>query len=176
MYYHEENESTFYTIFKIGLIAAAGIMIGFLLSRIFIVSYITTGDFMEPTVKQNSRVIVLKHVAPRKGDIVLIKSPVEDGGVLLSRVIAGNGDTVEIRNKTTYINTRMIPRKWKTRKTDPRILPMSFTRRDNMPPVKVKRKELFVMGDNFDTGFDSRHFGVLPAEMVIGRVIHVMQR
>ncbi len=173
MYYHEEKESALVKTVKISLLVSAGIIFGFLASRIFLVTHVQAGNSMEPNAPPGSRAFVVKHVTPRKGDMVLMKSPVKEGTVLLTRVVASEGDTVEIRNKTVYVNSRKLKKNWKTVMNDPRIFPMRFSYRDNMPALRVKRNEFFVMGDNFDTGFDSRNFGLVSGDRIIGRVFRV---
>ena len=49
---------------------------------------------------------------------------------------------------------------------------MTFSFRDNMPAIKLKRNDFFVLGDNIDNGFDSRHFGKINEHLIIGEVIY----
>ena len=106
---------------------------------------------------------------PEIGDIVLIKSPIEPEKVLLKRIIAKEGDTIEIRNKIFYRNDKKIKFTWKTTSTDKRIFPMKFTGRDNSASFRMKRKQYFLVGDNLDYSFDSRNFGPIDEEDIIGR-------
>ena len=172
MYYHEENQSKIMRIIiKIPFIFA-GVFIGLLIARIFFTPYNLSHTSMEPNLLKNDKVIILKHVKPRIGDIILIESPIEPDKVLLKRIVAGANDLVEIRNKVIYVNNKKMKWKWKTKSIDKQNYPMTFTFRDNMPSNKLKRNEFFILGDNLDNGFDSRHFGKIKEESIIGKVIY----
>jgi signal peptidase I len=106
------------------------------------------------------------------GDIVLMDSPVEPDRVLVKRVISGEGDTVEVRNKVLYINNKKFDMPWKNRSIDKRIFPMNFTYRDNMPVIKLSRNQYFVLSDNLDHGYDSRNLGPISADSIIGKMIY----
>jgi type IV secretory pathway protease TraF len=56
--------------------------------------------------------------------------------------------------------------------TDTRIFPMSFSYRDNYPVVKLKRSQIFVIGDNFDSSMDSRFFGPLDEDLLVGKLVY----
>lgn len=152
--------------------AAGGIIIGFILCRFFFTPFTMPDSSMEPNVKTGDMLFILKHTTPKRGDIVLFESPVESGRVLVRRVIAAEGDTVEIKNKTIHINNTAFDFRWKTTSSDKRVFPMNFTFRDNMPAVKLSRNQYFVLSDDLDRGFDSRTLGVIPGSLIIGRVVY----
>ena len=167
---YQEN-SRFAVIGKI-LFGALGIIAGFVICRIFIVTIPMPDDSMQPGLKAGDILVLLKHVKPAPGDIVMLMSPGEPGTALIKRVIAAEGDTVEIRDKIIRINGVIPDFKWKTKSTDKRIFPMNFTYRDNMPAVKMKRNEYFVLCDNLDRGFDSRSLGIIPGAIIAGRLVY----
>jgi len=156
----------------ISLFVAGGLIIGLILSRIFFVPFVVTDASMLPNFNIGDRIIIMKVSGTRPGDAVLIKSPVETDRVLFKRIIASEGDTIEIINKTIYINNKKLDVPWKTKSIDRRVLPMSFTYRDAMPMLKINRNEYFVIGDNPDYSFDSRSFGVVPEEAIIGKLLY----
>lgn len=156
--------------------AFAGIILGFLIARMFIISFTVSDESMSPTLTKGSLVYILKHITPGYGDIILFYSPSEPGKVLLQRVIAAEGDTVEVRNKVVYKNNEKARFPWKTISRDARIFPMSVTARDNMPGVKLDENSFFLLGDNPDCSYDSRSFGVIRKESVIGKVIYIFKR
>jgi signal peptidase I len=152
--------------------AVAGIFAGFLICRLIIVPFSMPDNTMKPSVRKGDTVIFLKHTAPKRGDIVLIDSPVEPGRVLIKRVVAVEGATVEIRDKVFFINNDRFEIPWKTTSSDTRVFPMNFSYRDNLPAVKINRNEYFVLSDNLDTGFDSRALGIIRDDQIIGRMIY----
>lgn len=110
----------------------------------------------------------------RKNDPVTFKFLPEGGKELVKRVIATEGDTVEVINKQVYVNGEPIPDTHKIHK-DAAIIPRSdashgeFSVRDNFGPITVPPGRLFVMGDNRDISYDSRFWGCLPVSAVRGR-------
>jgi signal peptidase I len=152
--------------------AAAGVIAGFLICRFILVPFSVPDNAMKPVLHKGDTVIFLKHASPKRGDVVLIESPVEPGRVLIKRVLAAEGSTVEIRNRVFFINNEKFEMPWKTVASDTRVFPMNFTYRDNLPAVKISRNEYFVLSDNLDTGFDSRALGVIKDDQVIGRMIY----
>lgn len=169
---HDQNAFRFPLLMK-AFMALGGILAGFVICRIFITPVTVADNAMEPTLRPGTPVVVLKHITPVRGDVILMDSPAEPGRVLLRRVVALEGDTVEIRDKNLYINNRLVTPAVKTRSTDGRIFPLSFSYRDTMPALKLKRKEYLVLGDNRDLAYDSRTFGIVAENLVIGRVIHI---
>jgi signal peptidase I len=167
MHYEEEKKSR---LIPGVIFAVAGIIAGFALCRIIIVPFNVPDDSMAPGLHAGDTLIILKHVTPKPGDIILIESPVEPGRYLVKRVIAGEGSTVEIKDKICYVNGDRFTFTWKTESSDSRRFPMSFTYRDTMPPVRIGRNEYFVLDDNLDHGFDSRTFGVVRDGQVVGRM------
>lgn len=152
--------------------AVAGIFAGFLICRLTVIPFSMPDNSMKPSLKKGDTVIFLKHATPKRGDIVLIDSPVEPGRVLIKRVVAVEGATVEIRDKVFFINNDRFEIPWKTTSSDTRVFPMNFTFRDNLPAVKINRNEYFVLSDTLDTGFDSRALGVIRDDQIIGRMIY----
>jgi signal peptidase I len=154
------------------LSAAGGIIAGFFICRMIFMPFRVTDSSMEPNLKNGDLVIILKHSAPKRGDIVLIESPVEPGRVFIKRIVGAEGDTVEIRDRVFRFNNERFTFPWKTKSADRRVFPMNFTYRDNMPAVKIVRNHFFVLSDSLDGGFDSRALGAIPGDLVIGRMIY----
>lgn len=111
---------------------------------------------------------------PRPGDIVVVNSPIEKGIKIVKRVIAIEGQTVEIRNKQLYIDGEPVPRPENARPPGIDILPRSETGRDNLGPLLVPEGKLFLMGDNWDASFDSRNWGFLDGDLVLAKAFSVL--
>lgn len=88
------------------LFITAGLLIGFLVSRIFLVPYQIPDNAMEPAVPGGSYVLLLKTTPPGIGDIVLIEHPEDPDDTLLLRVTAADEARIEMRNKVLYVNER----------------------------------------------------------------------
>ncbi len=151
-----------------------GIIIGFAFARIFFTTYKISDNSMEPEFKKNKTVIVLKLLKPAVGDAVLITNPVDEDKVLLKRIAAVEDDVIEIRAKNITINGKNIEPIKNRKNSDPRVFPVNFSQRDNMPSVKLKRNEYFLLGDNLDMSFDSREFGQVNKKNIIGKTIYTV--
>ena len=110
-------------------------------------------------------IFLLPQVSIARGMIVTFKSPAEMDKEYVKRVIAVPGETISIRNKKVFINGEPLHEPYTFFK-DPQI---QAGYRDNFPPFTVPSGQYFCMGDNRDHSFDSRYWGTVPAEYIIGR-------
>lgn len=128
--------------------------------------YVVEGRSMEPTLHDRDRLIVEKlsyrFGDPQRGDIVVLRSPLEPGGRLIKRIIGLPGDQIAISMGRVWVNGEPLDEPY----TD---VPMS----DFMLPVRVPEGTYFVLGDNRHPrgSQDSRRFGVVPREALEGRAI-----
>ncbi len=95
--------------------------------------------------------------APRAGEVVVFNSPQYPGRDFVKRIIGVPGDTVEIRRGQVFINGEQID--------EPYIIEDSD---DDMDPVTVAPNAYFVLGDNRRNSADSRNWGTVPLENMIG--------
>jgi signal peptidase I len=137
-----------------------------LVLRVFVVeSFAVDGDSMRPSFADGDRVVVEKLAAPGRGDVIVLRS---QGLTLIKRVVAVAGDTIEVRGCRAVVNGTVA--------AEPGV-DRSHTRRDpscRMPRVRVPAGTVFVMGDNRDDSLDSRAFGPVPLDDVIGHVVGVV--
>jgi signal peptidase I len=149
-----------------------GIAAGFAICRLIFVPFHMPDNSMEPNLHKGDALIILKHVTPEPGDIVLFNSPAEPGRILIKRVVSAGGNVVEIKDKELYINNHKFEYRWKTISLDNRNFPVMFSHRDSMPSTRVGRGEYFVLSDNLDQGFDSRTLGPIRKDSMIGKMIY----
>ena len=115
--------------------------------------YIASGS-MEPTLYLGQHLIldklVFKFREPERGEIIVFRSPVGEDHESVKRVIAKEGDTIEIRTKEVLVNGEKLfePYVKHTR-------PGELLDGDNLGPLTVPPGSLFVLGDNRDTSSDS---------------------
>jgi signal peptidase I len=111
------------------------------------------------------------------GDVVVIRTPENAHIPFVKRVVAVGGQTVEIRDKTVYVDGAPEPYADELVHRDPRTfppgavqegIPAALGNRDNWGPYRVPDGDVFLMGDNRDESLDSRYFGPVPADNVIG--------
>ncbi|MDD3846319.1 MAG: signal peptidase I [Syntrophorhabdaceae bacterium] len=109
---------------------------------------------------------------PERGDIIVFRYPEDPTKDYIKRVMATEGETVEIRNKAVFINGKKIKDTWGHFRTDfaaRGFLP--FIDKDNIPPVKVPKDSYFVMGDNRDNSLDSRYWGFVEKRHLVGKAL-----
>ncbi len=118
---------------------------------------------------------------PKQGDILVFRYPLNPRVNYIKRLVAVGGQTVEIRNKHVFVDGVEMPLPPKGKFTDPRVLPPDLVVRyimpygagnkDNYGPVHVPKGYYFMMGDNRDNSADSRFWGFLPEELVLGKAM-----
>jgi signal peptidase I len=140
------------------LILAVSFPIVFRLARI-------QGQAMAPTLQDQDRIIINKLAysakPPQRGDIVMLRYPLDPSRLFVKRVIAQSGDRLQIRGGRVYLDDRPYD--------DSYVLPTS---RDaaNWGPGVVPDGYYFVMGDMRNNSSDSRHWGFVPAGYILGKV------
>jgi len=116
---------------------------------------------------------ILQFHSPQRGDIIVFVFPEDKSKDFIKRVVGVPGDTVEIRQKKVLIDGRPLDEKNYVRFADGDELDGFMKARDNLPPVKVPPGKLFVMGDNRDRSYDSRFWGFVDMDAVIGKALFI---
>jgi signal peptidase I len=111
---------------------------------------------------------------PKPGDIVIFKYPQNQKVNYIKRCVATEGQTVEIRNKVLYVDGKKFVDSPHVKYTERGNRNPGQDPRDNFGPYKVPKGHLFMMGDNRDNSADSRYWGPLPRDLVLGKamIIH----
>ena len=105
---------------------------------------------------------------PQRGDVIVFIFPLDPSKDFIKRVIGTEGEKVEIVHNKIYINDRLTDDPWGHFVTDQ--IPESYLQRmENFGPVVVPKDSLFVLGDNRDNSEDSRFWGFLNVNAVLGR-------
>ena len=123
------------------------------------------GQSMAPTLEDQDRLIVNKLVYefsdPRPGDMVTFYFPPNPSRMFVKRVIAKEGDTVQIVHGRVLINNQPL--------RDDYVVP-AYRDDDNWGPQVIGQGYEFVMGDHRNNSFDSREWGLVPKKYIIGKV------
>jgi signal peptidase I len=171
------------------LIVETAVFVFFVMTFVVQAFQIPTGS-MEPTLLVGDFLLVnklayVRPVLPLEGlvlprrpiarkDIVVFKYPKELTKDFVKRVIALEGEKLEIKDKQIYINDKPIDEPYKVH-SDSQVFAKNDAYhyddviRDNYGPVVVPPGHCFVMGDNRDNSADSRYWGFLPLSYIKGR-------
>jgi len=120
----------------------------------------------------------LPHRSVSRGDIIAFKSPTDGNIPFVKRVIGLPGDSIEIHSKGVYVNGDKLDEPYKIHvdstvyNSDP-WTPEELKVRDNYGPVRVLPNSYFVMGDNRDNSNDSRYWGFVTWDEIIGKPLFV---
>lgn len=151
------------------LIASLAIGVALLVRGYVVQTFFIPSPSMTPTLNVHDRLLVDKitlHTREiRRGDIIVFKRPegfndktVKD---LIKRVIGVPGDVVEGHDGKVWVNAKALPEPY---------LPKG-RRTEKFDPVRVGVDNYFVMGDNRAQSYDSRFWGTVERESVIGRAL-----
>lgn len=147
-----------------------------LIVKLFVIqAFSIPSESMVSTLKVNDRVLVNKlsydaHDLNR-GDVVVFDRPEglpagpDDPKDLIKRVIGLPGDTLMTRDGSVYVNDRRLEEPY---------LPEGTMSYDIDRPVVVPEGQVFLMGDNRERSSDSRVFGTVDVDTVIGRAFMIM--
>jgi len=127
---------------------------------------------MEPTLCVGDYLVAdLKYFKKNElqsGDLVILQYPKDRTKIFVKRIIALEGEKIEIKSKQVYINDVPLPEGYKVHH-DNRIYPG----RDNFGPVIVPSGHCFVMGDSRDNSQDSRNWDSLPLKNIKGKPLYI---
>jgi signal peptidase I len=110
--------------------------------------------------------VLMKTGDPERGDIMVFKFPEDESKDFIKRVIGLPGETLEVRNKVVYINGQPIDEPY-VRHTKADTLPI----RDNFGPVVIPEGRYFMMGDNREGSYDSRWWGPVKRQKIVGKAL-----
>jgi signal peptidase I len=151
-------------------------MIIFIFIRIFFFSnYVVEGESMLPTLEDGNKVVVNKLGYETEDlerfDVIVFHANDEEDFV--KRVIGLPGDKVEYREDILFINGKQVKEAFLThyREQSPGgYLTGDFTLEDLTGVERVPEGKLFVLGDNRLGSWDSRQFGFISEEQIVGKV------
>ena len=140
------------------------IVIALLINVFLAQSTVVLGQSMEPNLRQDQRLIMEKvgyhwH-GPRRGDIVVVPDPSGGPIPLIKRVVGLPGDRYPLAAGRVYIDGAPLDESYLAQMTE------SGRRTWMVPPLHV-----FVLGDNRSNSKDSRFFGPVPLDTIIGHAI-----
>lgn len=149
------------------------VLIALLFRSFFYASYIVDGKSMEPTLHDGNLLMVNKIIYDWKHinhfDVVVFHANEEEDYV--KRVIGLPGDTIKYQGDTLYLNGKKVMEPFlEPYQVDDQMLTQNFNLKEITGFQKVPDGQMFVMGDNRRKSYDSRYFGFVPLNKVVGKV------
>lgn len=130
------------------------------------------GASMEPTFLSGDYIltskVTYKFRTLERGDVIVFKSPKNPDIDYIKRIIALPGDKIEFINYEVYVNDNLIEENYISEKTN--LWPGGYAKEGMV--ITVPENEVFVMGDNRPRSSDSREFGPIPIDSIIGQVFY----
>ena len=142
-------------------------LIIFLVIRFAIQSYRVEGVSMQPGLQSDQYVLVNKMAylfhAPERGDVIVFHFPLDTSKDFIKRVIGLPGDTISYTSTTVQVNGVVLNEPYISEKANPL----------GKNPFVVPPNEYFVMGDNRPASDDSRDWGYVPKDYIVGKAVMV---
>lgn len=121
------------------------------------------GNSMESTLQEGDLVLYTR-INPQyhRGDVVSVRIP--SGEYYVKRIIAMEGDTIDIKEGQVYVNGELIAEPYLEEET--KVSADGVVRY----PYVLQEGQIFVMGDNRPVSMDSRSFGAVGVRQIKGRI------
>ncbi|PWB38520.1 MAG: signal peptidase I [Parcubacteria group bacterium] len=132
--------------------------------RLFLVQpFYVEGASMEPNFHDKEYLIIneisYRFDQPQRGEVVIFKSPADDRVYYIKRIIGLPGEEVEVRSGHIYVNGQELKETYVAKFSN-----------DNIAAITLKASEYYVLGDNRTNSHDSRKFGAINKDRIIGKV------
>jgi len=125
---------------------------------------------MEPTIARGDHIVAdmwcYRARPPGRFEVAILK---HENLLLVKRIIAVEGDTIEAKDNRVFINGQMI------REAYVQHTGRATERIRTFEPIRIAKGQVFVMGDNRDVSYDSRmaEFGPVPVESIVGKPLFI---
>ncbi|MBI5816909.1 MAG: signal peptidase I [Candidatus Yonathbacteria bacterium] len=138
--------------------------------RMFVAQpFIVSGSSMDPTFETGQYLIVDElsyHLGdPKRGDVIILRYPKDTTKFFIKRVVGLPNETIELQNGTVTIKNMEHPEGFAM--SEPYV---KYPKSDTMTKM-LGEGEYFVMGDNRAASSDSRYWGTVPRDLVVGRAL-----
>lgn len=135
------------------------IIIAVILIRTFIITPVRVdGASMDQTLEDGQILLLYKLSNIDYGDIVVLDEE-KEGEIIIKRIIGMPGDTVSINDNTVYVNGEELEEDY------------AYGETSDYEEITLGDDEYFILGDNRPISKDSRYFGPVKEDEIIGKVI-----
>ncbi len=139
--------------------------------RVFVAEpFIVSGSSMLPNFHDREYLVINKinyyFEDPNRGEVIVLKYPKNTKEYFIKRIIGLPGDTIKIDKGSVYIYNSQNP---DGKALNEYYLPSGLITYGGVESVTLKSDEYFVLGDNRGASSDSRVWGILPKEDIVGK-------
>lgn len=132
-----------------------------------------TGDSMEPTLHDKEQILVEKMSMNfdelQRGDIIVFNSPENPKILIVKRIIGVPGDRITIQNEAVYLNGQQLEESY----IGNGIKTEAKNALEDGVETSVPYQSYIVLGDNRTNSTDSRDFGPIKKEEIVGKAVMV---
>jgi len=151
------------SLVEVVLIVGAAFILALIIQQFVVKPFYIPSESMEPTLVKGDRVLVnrfeYRFTDPKPGDVVVFHPPISPDEDYIKRVVAVGGDTVEVKDGSLYVNG--------VAQVEP-YLKQPFIE-GTFPQETVPEGYIFAMGDNRNRSGDSRVFGPVKLDAILGQ-------
>jgi len=130
-----------------------------------------TSSSMLPTLTPNDYFITdskaYKAALPKVGDVVVFLSPEDASRKMVGRIMGLAGDVVKIKKGNLLLNNKKVESDYSSASTASSLYSTS------MDAVHVPEHSVFILADNRDNSVDSRIYGAVPFDSIVGKVEYI---
>jgi signal peptidase I len=166
------------------VVIVTAIVIATVLRTFVVQQFYIAGPSMETTLFGDDRVLVNKLAyrlgEPSRGDVIVFDRITVNGDTvqhddLIKRVIGLPGETIEIRDCVVFIDGTQLDEPWLSPDmTDESIDPGMRCGTSNVSRTAIGSNQVYLIGDNRPMSFDSRSFGAVSLDVVVGKAVVVI--
>lgn len=179
----EKPTNAFRELLSIVGVLASALVLAFILISFVFQSYQVDGPSMQPTLETGDHLIIWKvprtfakvtgnQYVPKRGDVIVLNNPnrqVSEPPQLIKRVVGLPGDRIVIKDGEVMVYNQEHPDGYNPDESLPYGTVIDKTPDDE--DVTLTGSQLYVIGDHRDNSKDSREFGPVSTELVIGKLI-----
>jgi signal peptidase I len=153
----------------LALVAVLSVGCYYGVSHYFVETVEVVGKSMLPTLKENNFYILnrmaFRSRGPKRGDIIVIRDP-EDHGISVKRVIATEGESIHFVNGRVFVDGQVLKEAYLA----PQMRTYTFGAAHEQF-ITCGKDQYFVLGDNRMASIDSRAYGPVPRENIMGQLV-----
>lgn len=164
-----KNSSAKTSLFQIQLVVLLAITCYLAVSQYIVTSVEVVGSSMVPTLRNQDYYLLNRWIyylrPPERYEVVVIRDPT-DMDYSVKRIVATSGETVSFKDGAVYVNGKKLREPYLRRSIE------TFPDKRHEQTIRCGQGEFVVLGDNRPNSLDSRFYGVVPRENILGMLVH----